>query len=72
MTLDSRLLELLVCPVCKGPLKAIRREGRLAALGCRADHLAFPIDDGMPVLIEASAHAWDIDEDVVEGLDSAP
>jgi uncharacterized protein len=70
MTLDTRLLELLVCPVCKGPLKAIRRHDALAALGCRPDHLAFPITDGIPVLIEAQAHAWDEDEDIVDGLDT--
>ena len=59
MSIDSRLLELLVCPVCKGPLTAVRRDGALHALACPADHLAFPIRDGMPVMLESEAEAYD-------------
>ncbi len=61
MSIDSRLLELLVCPVCKGPLTAVRREGKLDALACAADHLAFPVRDGMPVMLESEASAHDSD-----------
>lgn len=62
MSLDTRLLELLVCPVCKGPLVAVRQDGATAALGCKADHLAFPIRDGMPVMLETEAQPWHPDE----------
>ena len=50
--MDTRLIELLVCPVCKGPL--LRSEDR-ASLVCNADRLAFPIRDGIPVMLESEA-----------------
>ena len=50
--MDHRLLELLVCPICKGPLD-YRREA--AELVCNADRLAFPIRDGMAVMLENEA-----------------
>ena len=41
MTLDHRLLDLLVCPLCKGPLTAARDErSRVVELHCAADRLA--------------------------------
>ena len=61
MTIDPRLLELLVCPICKGPLTAVRRDGKLHALACRADHLSFPVRDGMPVMLESEATPYDAD-----------
>jgi uncharacterized protein len=59
MTLDNRLIELLVCPACKGPLVAVRADGALRALACPADHLAFPVRDGMPVMLESQAQPYD-------------
>jgi uncharacterized protein len=60
MSLDHRLIDLLVCPLCKGPLQAIRgAEGTLQALGCPADRLAFPVRDGIPIMLEGEASAWD-------------
>lgn len=56
--MDQRLIELLVCPLCKGPLEMLRNESR-QELGCRADHLAFPIRDGIPLMLESEARAWD-------------
>ena len=54
--MDTRLLELLVCPICKGPLEAGRdSEGRLVELECGPDKLAFPIHDGIPVMLEGEA-----------------
>ena len=50
--MESRLLEILVCPLCKGPLSYDRTRQELA---CRADHLAFPIRDGIPVMLEDEA-----------------
>jgi hypothetical protein len=50
--METRLLEILVCPVCKGRLQvnATRTE-----LICRADRLAFPVRDGIPVMLEPQA-----------------
>ena len=63
MTLDRRLLDLLVCPVCKGPLDMWRNpEGRPHELVCPADHLAFPIRDGIPVMLESEARSLAVDE----------
>ncbi len=60
MTLDHRLIDLLVCPVCKGPLE-MRRDGEMRAthLVCPADRLAFPIRDGIPVMLESEARPMD-------------
>ena len=56
MTLDHRLIAMLVCPLCKGPLEAGRdADGRLVELECAADKLAFPIHDGIPVMLENEA-----------------
>jgi len=62
MSLDHRLIDLLVCPVCKGPLE-MRRDADLQpdALLCRADRLAFPIRDGIPVMLESEAATIDSD-----------
>ena len=63
MTLDDRLIALLVCPVCKGAL-ALRRDDDFVAteLVCPADRLGFPIRDGNPVLLENEARALAVDE----------
>jgi uncharacterized protein YbaR (Trm112 family) len=45
---DARLLEILVCPICKGPLRYERAKQELI---CQADKLAFPIRDGIPVML---------------------
>ena len=49
---DSKLLEILVCPVTKAPLVYKRTEQEL---WCRASRLAYPIRDGVPVMLEAEA-----------------
>lgn len=54
--MDTRLIQLLVCPVCKGPL---RRADDGHALVCQADRLAFPIRDGIPVMLENEALSLD-------------
>ncbi len=60
MTLDHRLIELLVCPVCKGPLQLLRDDhGRPSELVCPADRLAFPIRDGIPAMLETEARSLD-------------
>ena len=60
MSLDHRLIELLVCPVCKGPLDLRRNsEDTPTDLVCPADRLAFPIRDGIPVMLENEARPLD-------------
>lgn len=54
--MDNRLIELLVCPLCKGPLTMRRDEGqRPVGLACATDRLLFPIRDGIPVMLESEA-----------------
>jgi uncharacterized protein YbaR (Trm112 family) len=61
MTLDHRLIELLVCPVCKGPLELQRDEQlRPTELVCNACRLAYPIVDGIPVMLEQEARAVEL------------
>ena len=57
--MDTRLIELLVCPVCKGPLQ---RPAQSQLLVCPADRLGFPIRDGIPVLLENEARTLSDDE----------
>jgi len=56
--MDTRLLEMLVCPICKGTLEHLREDGR-RELVCHADRLAFPIRDGIPVMLENEARSLD-------------
>ncbi len=54
--METRLLELLVCPICKGPLQHWRPPTHGAhELVCNADRLAFPVRDGIPVMLESEA-----------------
>jgi uncharacterized protein len=58
MSLDHHLISLLHCPVCKGPLELRRDEDlRPIELVCPADRLAFPIRDGVPVMLESEARS---------------
>ena len=57
--MDNRLLDILACPLCKGPLVHHREQGVLV---CRADRLAFPIRDGIPVMLEEEARALSADD----------
>lgn len=50
--MDTRLLELLVCPVTKGPLEYHREQQELISQSAR---LAYPVRDGIPVLLETEA-----------------
>ena len=56
--MDHRLIDLLVCPVCKGPLQVLRDDlMRPTEILCPADRLAFPIRDGIPVMLEGEARS---------------
>lgn len=50
--MDTKLLELLVCPVTKGPLEFDRARQELVS---RSARLAYPVRDGMPVMLESEA-----------------
>lgn len=50
--MDTRLLELLVCPVTKGPLEFDHEKNELIS---RSARLAYPVRDGIPVLLENEA-----------------
>jgi uncharacterized protein len=50
--MDTRLLELLVCPVTKGPLEYDREKQELIS---RSARLAYPVRDGIPILLENEA-----------------
>jgi uncharacterized protein len=61
--MDTRLLEILACPVCKGPLH-YRRDQQL--LLCRLDRLAYPIRDDVPVMLEEEARQLAADDPLLE------
>lgn len=50
--MDSKLLDILVCPVCKGPLNYNKQKQELI---CMADKLAYPVRDDIPVMLEEEA-----------------
>lgn len=59
--MDPKLLEILVCPLCKGPLVYHREANELI---CKADRLAFPIRDGIPVMLVDEARRLEETEEV--------
>jgi uncharacterized protein YbaR (Trm112 family) len=69
--MDTRLLELLVCPLCKGPLEHHRPPTHPAhELVCNADRLAFPVRDGIPVMLESEARSLDLGAVAGGGVDA--
>ena len=59
-SVDPKLLEILVCPLCKGPL--VWKKDALE-LVCKGDRLAFPVKDDIPVMLEEEARTLGPDED---------
>ncbi|WP_261817116.1 Trm112 family protein [Vibrio gallicus] len=57
--MDHRLLEIVACPVCKGKLAFDKEKQELV---CKFDRLAYPIKEGIPVLLEPEARIMTIDE----------
>ena len=57
--MDRKLLEILVCPVCKGELIYKKDEQELI---CKGDRLAYPIRDDIPVMLEVEARRLSLDE----------
>lgn len=58
--MDKKLLDILVCPICKGQL-LFRQD--LNELICRIDRLAYPVRDGLPVMLEEDARALPPEEE---------
>ena len=56
---DPKLLEILVCPVTKGPLEYDREKEELV---CRASGLAYPVRDGIPIMLESEARQLTLEE----------
>ena len=61
--MDPKLLELLVCPVTKGPLDLDREKQELIS---RSARLAYPIRDGIPIMLEGEARA--VPAEVIEAM----
>lgn len=57
--MDPKLLELLVCPLCKGP---VIYDKKRAELICKVDRLAYPIRDQIPVMLEQEARKVSLEE----------
>ena len=54
--MDARLLDILVCPVCKGPLEYDKKAQEMI---CKGDRLAYPIRDGIPIMLPDEARRLD-------------
>ena len=61
--MNKQLLDILVCPLCKGPLVYHKAEAELI---CKADRLAYPVRDGIPVMLEDEARQLPADEEVAD------
>ena len=59
MPVDKKLLAILVCPICKGELTYEKENEELV---CRAEKLAFPIQDDIPIMLESEARRLEPDE----------
>ncbi|SEA08898.1 Trm112 family protein [Nitrosospira multiformis] len=59
--MDPKLLDILVCPLCKSPLLYRKPENELI---CKADRLAFPIRDGIPIMLEDEARRLPVEEEL--------
>ncbi|MFO7579569.1 Trm112 family protein [Nitrosomonas halophila] len=59
--MDPKLLDILVCPLCKGPLIYKKDKQELI---CKPDRLAYPIKDGIPVMLEDEARQLSPEEKI--------
>ncbi len=59
--MDSKLLDILVCPLCKGPLLYRKPQDELLCKPCR---LAYPVKDDIPVMLEDEARKLPPEEEV--------
>jgi uncharacterized protein YbaR (Trm112 family) len=63
--MDKRLLDLLVCPICKGPLRSVVT-GNSLELICRPDRLAYAVRDGIPLMLPEEARVLSADDPLLE------
>ncbi|MDP9083455.1 MAG: Trm112 family protein [Pseudomonadota bacterium] len=63
--MDKRLLDLLVCPICKGALRSVGAGASLELL-CRADRLAYAVREGIPVMLPEDARVLAVDDPLLE------
>ncbi|MCD6131785.1 MAG: Trm112 family protein [Candidatus Hydrothermae bacterium] len=61
MAISKRLLEIIVCPICKGDLKYVKEEDVLVCCNCK---LKYPIEEDIPVLLPEEAVKIDKDSDI--------
>ena len=59
--MDKKLLEILACPICKGSLVYMKENAELI---CKADRLAYPVRDGIPVMLEEEARKIPLEEEI--------
>jgi len=59
--MDKKLLDILACPVCKGPLIYRKDEQELV---CKLDRLAYPVRDDIPVMLEEEARVVPLEEEL--------
>lgn len=59
--MDKRILDVLVCPICKSPVHYDEQNQELI---CKADRLAFPVRDGMPIMLEQEARQIDPNQEL--------
>jgi uncharacterized protein YbaR (Trm112 family) len=59
--MDKKLLDILACPICKGPLVYNKEKAELI---CKVDRLAYPIRDDIPVMLEDEARQLAPDEEI--------
>ncbi|WP_137009334.1 Trm112 family protein [Aquitalea aquatilis] len=59
--MDAKFLDILVCPLCKGPLVFDKAQQELI---CKGDRLAFPVGDGIPMMLETEARELPPEEEV--------
>lgn len=59
-SLDKKLLDILVCPICKGPLVWDKSKQELI---CKGDRLAYPVRDRIPVMLPEEARELEADEE---------
>ena len=57
--IDNKLLSILVCPVSKAPVEYDQENDELV---CKASGLAYPVRDGIPVMLESEARKLSADE----------
>jgi uncharacterized protein YbaR (Trm112 family) len=58
--MDNKLLDILACPICKGPLVHVKSKNELI---CKGDRKAFPIKDNIPVMLIEESRDLDPEEE---------